>query len=54
MELKLSQKQIGQRITALRKVKGLSHEDLAKQIEMSRPSLAQIELGNITSDLWLQ
>ena len=30
----------------LRKAKGLSQEDLAKRIEMSRPSLAQIELGN--------
>jgi transcriptional regulator with XRE-family HTH domain len=46
MNLKLSQKQIGQRITLLRKAKGLSQEDLAKRIGMSRPSLAQIELGN--------
>jgi transcriptional regulator with XRE-family HTH domain len=44
--MKLSQKQIGQRITALRKTKGLSQEDLAQQIKISRPSLAQIELGN--------
>ena len=42
----LSQKQIGERITELRKMKGLSQEDLAKSIEISRPSLAQIELGN--------
>ena len=46
MDLKLSQKLIGQRIMELRKTKGLSQEDLAKSIEMSRPSLAQIELGN--------
>ena len=46
MDLKLSQKQIGQRIMELRKTKGLSQEDLAKSIEMSRPSLVQIELGN--------
>jgi transcriptional regulator with XRE-family HTH domain len=46
MNLKLSQKQIGQRITELRKVKGLSQEDLAKRVKISRPSLAQIELGN--------
>jgi len=44
MNIKLSQKQIGQRITELRKMKGLSQEDLAKSIKISRPSLAQIEL----------
>jgi transcriptional regulator with XRE-family HTH domain len=42
----LTQKQIGQRITELRKAKGLSQEDLARRIRVSRPSLAQIELGN--------
>ncbi len=46
MNKKLSQKQIGQRITELRKLKGLSQEDLAKKINISRSSLAQIELGN--------
>lgn len=46
MKTKLSQKQIGQRLTQLRKIKGLSQEDLAKMINISRPSLAQIELGN--------
>ena len=46
MNKKLSQKQIGQRVTELRKVKGLSQEDLAKIINISRSSLAQIELGN--------
>lgn len=46
MNIKLSQKQIGERITALRKMKGLSQEDLAKSVKISRPSLAQIELGN--------
>ena len=46
MNIKLSQKQIGQRITKLRKMKGLSQKDLAKSVEISRPSLAQIELGN--------
>ena len=40
------QKQIGRRITELRKMKGLSQEDLAKSVKISRPSLAQIELGN--------
>lgn len=46
MNIKLSQKQIGQRITELRKMKGLSQENLAKSVKISRPSLAQIELGN--------
>ena len=46
MNIILSQKQIGQRITELRKMKGLSQEDLAKSVKISRPSLAQIELGN--------
>jgi len=46
MKTQLSQKQIGQRITKLRKMKGLSQSELAMRINMSRPSLAQIELGN--------
>jgi transcriptional regulator with XRE-family HTH domain len=46
MKTKLSQKQIGQRIVELRKIKGLSQEDLAKSVNISRSSLAQIELGN--------
>ena len=51
MNIKLSQKQIGERITELRKMKGLSQEDLAKAIQISRPSLAQIELGNRSVDV---
>lgn len=51
MNAKLSQKQIGQRITELRKMKGLSQEDLAKTIKISRSSLAQIELGNRCVDV---
>jgi len=51
MNIKLSQKQIGQRITELRKMKGLSQEDLAKSVKISRPSLAQIELGNRKVDV---
>lgn len=51
MNTKLSQKQIGQRITELRKMKGLSQEDLAKSVKISRPSLAQIELGNRSVDI---
>jgi transcriptional regulator with XRE-family HTH domain len=50
--MKLSKKQIGQRITELRKMKGLSQEELAKKIKMSRPSLAQIELGNRSVDIF--
>ena len=51
MNIKLSQKQIGQRITELRKMKGLSQEELAKKVKISRPSLAQIELGNRGIDI---
>lgn len=51
MSIKLSQKQIGQRIAELRKMKGLSQEDLAKSVGISRPSLAQIELGNRSIDI---
>lgn len=42
----LTQKQIGERISKCRKMKGLSQEDLARLIEISRPSLTQLELGN--------
>lgn len=48
METALLQQQIGLRIAALRKLKGLSQDDLAKGIKLSRPSLAQIELGKRT------
>lgn len=51
MNTKLSQKQIGQRIAKLRKSKGLSQEDLARKIQISRPSLAQMELGNRNIDM---
>jgi transcriptional regulator with XRE-family HTH domain len=47
----LTQIQIGQRISELRKIKGLSQEDLAKNVAISRPSLAQIELGNRSVDI---
>ena len=36
MNIKLSQKQIGQRLTSLRKMKGFSQEDLAKSVKISR------------------
>ncbi|WP_229326450.1 type II toxin-antitoxin system antitoxin SocA domain-containing protein [Flavobacterium ammonificans] len=51
MNTKLSKKQIGQRVTELRKMKGLSQEDLAKSVKISRSSLAQIELGNRGVDI---
>lgn len=51
MNTKLAQKQIGQRIAELRRIKGLSQEDLAKSVRISRPSLAQIELGNRSVDV---
>jgi transcriptional regulator with XRE-family HTH domain len=47
----LSQTQIGQRLAELRKIKGLSQVELAKTIKISRPSLAQIELGNRSVDV---
>lgn len=51
MNIILSQKQIGQRVAELRKMKGLSQEDLSKSVKISRPSLAQIELGNRSVDI---
>lgn len=42
----LSQKEIGKRIMELRKTKGLSQDELAKELAIPRSSLAQIELGN--------
>lgn len=38
--------EIGKRIAALRKAKGYSQEEMAKMLRITRPSLAQIELGN--------
>lgn len=51
MYITLSQTQIGQRVAEHRKIKGLSQEELAKMIKISRPSLAQIELGNRSVDV---
>ncbi|MEZ4771597.1 MAG: DUF4065 domain-containing protein [Bacteroidia bacterium] len=42
----LSLQQIGQRITNLRKQRGFSQEELAREMKISRPSLAKIERGN--------
>ncbi len=41
----ITQKEIGQRIAVLRKNKGYSQGELAKMLNISRPSLTQIELG---------
>ena len=41
----INQKEIGERISELRKSKGYSQLDLAKIIDISRSSLTQIELG---------
>lgn len=49
--MSVNQKEFGRRIVELRKIKGWSQEDLAKAIKMSRPSLAQIELGNRGVDI---
>ena len=46
MKTNETQKELGQRLTQLRKRKGLSQEELAARVQLSRPSLAQIELGN--------
>lgn len=46
MPLSISQKEMGKRIMELRKAKGLSQEELAKDIGISRSSLVQIEQGN--------
>lgn len=51
METTISQKQIGKRIAKLRKLKGFSQEELARKIDISRPSLTQIELGNRNLDV---
>lgn len=51
MNTSVSQKQIGNRIAEIRKLKGLSQEELAKSINISRPSLTQIELGNRSVDV---
>ena len=51
-ETKLTQLQIGQRICAMRKQKGLSQEDLAILVKMSRPSLTQVELGKRGLDIF--
>lgn len=42
----INKKEIGKRIAKFRKFRGYSQEELAKKINLTRPSLAQIETGN--------
>jgi transcriptional regulator with XRE-family HTH domain len=42
----ISQKEIGKRISGIRKEKGFSQQDIANILQMSRPSFTQMELGN--------
>ena len=51
MSQNFSPKQIGQRLAELRKRRGFSQDELAKNIEISRSSLAKIELGNRGVDI---
>ena len=46
MNTTVTLQEIGKRIAALRKRKALSQEDLAKLLNISRPSLTLIDLGN--------
>ncbi len=48
----LSKQELAQRLVQIRKSKGYSQEELAKALEISRPSLAQIELGNRNIDIF--
>ncbi|MBI9069864.1 MAG: DUF4065 domain-containing protein [Salinivirgaceae bacterium] len=41
----ITQKEIGARVSELRKSKGYSQDELSRLLEISRPSLTQIELG---------
>ena len=48
----LNKQELGGRIVQIRKAKGLSQNDLAKSISISRPSLVQIELGKRSVDVF--
>ena len=52
MNTQLTQQSIGHRIASLRKHNGLSQEELAKNLNISRSSLTQIELGNRSVDVF--
>ena len=51
MSHNFSLKQIGQRLAELLKRRGFSQDELAKNVEISRYSLAKIELGNRGVDI---
>ena len=51
MSQNFSPKQIGQRLAELRKRRGFSQDELAKNVEISRSSIAKIELGNRGVDI---
>ena len=51
MNKPLNQSEIGRRIAAMRKQRGLSQEVLASQLQVSRSSLTQMELGNRSVNL---
>lgn len=44
----ITKKMLGERITSFRKMKGLSQEELAFNIDLSRSALAKIEMGQRT------
>jgi len=46
MKTTITPQEIGRRLSGLRKNKGLSQEELASLVEVSRTSLTQMELGN--------
>jgi len=50
MNMHLFQKELGRRIAGQRKQKGFTQADLATRMQLSRSSLAQIELGNRNLD----
>jgi len=46
MKTEITKQEIGKRVASLRKKKGLSQEELATRVGLSRPALTQVELGN--------
>ena len=48
----LSKHELAKKLVQIRKSKGYSQDELAKVLEISRPSLAQIELGNRSIDIF--
>lgn len=51
MKASISKQQIGRRLAELRKIKKFSQEELANKVNISRPSLTQIELGKRNIDI---